>query len=149
MQINITRVVAAACGGALLSIVKPTLPLAAICTGMVVADVVTAWSLSRRVARAHPDVAKSGAGKVQSHRIGKSLITLGKIYALLLMATAIDQSIVASGDMKVARFCAGAVCFWQAISVLENESSCSDAKWARIAKRYLIDKAKRHVNEVV
>ena len=43
------------------------------------------------------------------------------------------------------RFCAGAVCFWQAVSVLENESSCSNASWARIARRFLIDKAARHL----
>jgi hypothetical protein len=145
MQLNITRTIAAGCGGIASTIIEPTLPLAAICTGMVMADVVTAWSLSRRIAKQHPETAKAGVGKLQSHRLGKSIITLGKIYALLLMATAIDQNIMGGSEMQVSRFCAGAVCFWQAISVLENESSCSDAKWARIARRYLIDKARRHL----
>ncbi len=146
MQMNIPRIVAAACGGALAAVVQPALPLAAICTGMVMADVVTAWSLSRRIARLQPDAVRNGVGKLQSHRLGKALITLGKIYALLLMATAIDSTILVSADMQLSRFCAGAVCFWQAISVLENEASCSSAKWARIARRYLIDKAKRHLS---
>jgi hypothetical protein len=144
MQLNITRIIAAGSGGMICSVFQPTLPLAAICTGMVVADVYTAWMLSRRVARLKPESAKTGAGKLQSNRLGKALITLGKIYALLIMATAIDHSILNNTDLQLSRFCAGAVCFWQAISVLENESSCSDAAWARIARRWLIDKARRH-----
>ncbi len=40
---------------------------------------------------------------------------------------------------------AGAVCFWQLLSILENESTCSDARWARVARRFLIDKARRHL----
>lgn len=39
----------------------------------------------------------------------------------------------------------GAVFFWQLMSILENESTCSDARWARIARRYLADKSKRHI----
>lgn len=139
------RVAAAAVGGAAMTLIKPALPLAGLCTAMVLTDVVTAWSLSRRVARVHPQAAQRGAGKLQSRRLSRMLVTLGKVYALLLLATAVDLTIVADGTARTARFCAGAVCLWQAISVLENEASCSDAAWARIARRWLIDKARRHL----
>lgn len=146
MPINSTRIAAAALGGIVSNLIQPVLPLAIICTAMVLADVVSAWALSRRVARTYPNALKRGAGKIQSHKLGKSLITIGKIYALLIMATAIDTTVLGNADLRLARFSAGAVCFWQAISVLENEASCSNASWARIARRWLIDKARRHFN---
>ena len=33
------------------------------------------------------------------------------------------------------------------MSVLENESTCSDAKWAAKARKYLADKTDRYLNE--
>lgn len=67
-MLNTTRCICAAIGGFLWSLVLPVMPYAALCTAMVAADTVTAWTLSRRVARAHPDRAAAGAGKFQSRR---------------------------------------------------------------------------------
>ncbi|MDO5394350.1 MAG: hypothetical protein Q4F07_00135 [Bacteroidales bacterium] len=141
-----TRYLAAAIGGILWSLVLPALPYAALCTAMVCADAVTAWTLSRRVARRYGRKARNaGAGKIQSRRMARMLVTLGKIYALLILASAIDAVIMRdAGSVSALRFSAGAVCLWQTVSILENEASCSDASWARIARRWLIDKAKRH-----
>ena len=144
-MLNTTRCICAAIGGFLWSLVLPVMPYAALCTAMVAADTVTAWTLSRRVARAHPDRAAAGAGKFQSRRLAKTLVTMAKIYALLLLAHAADVVLSPPLAVSMLRFCAGAVCFWQAVSVLENESSCSNASWARIARRFLIDKAARHL----
>lgn len=141
-----TRYIAAAIGGLLWSLILPVLPYAGLCTAMVVADTVTAWTLSRRVARRYPaSVGRTGAGKMQSRRMSQMLITLAKVYALLVIAAATDAVLALPFEISVLKFSAGAVCFWQAISVLENESSCSDAAWARIARRFLIDKARRHL----
>lgn len=141
-----TRITAATLGGTATALLAPALPYAGVCTMMVVADMVTAWTLSRRVARKHPDrAARNDAGKLQSRGLGKMLVTLTRVYALLLMAMALDAVLLPEGGGRILRFCAGAVCFWQAISVLENESSCSDARWARAARRYLVDKARRHL----
>lgn len=141
-----TRLTAASLGGAAMTLLSPALPCAGVCTMMVVADMVTAWTLSRRVARTLPRRASgSDAGKFQSRRFGKMLVTLTRVYALLLMAVALDAVLLPDGQGRILRFCTGAVCFWQAISVLENEASCSDARWARWARRFLIDKARRHL----
>lgn len=144
-MLNATRCIAATLGGLLWSLVLPVMPHVALCTAMVLADTFTAWTLSRRVARAHPDHA-AGAGKLQSRRLARTLATLAKIYALLLLAHAVDVVLMPPFSVSALRFCAGAVCFWQTISVLENESSCSNASWARIARRFLIDKASRHLS---
>ena len=45
------------------------------------------------------------------------------------------------------RIIAGAICFWQLLSILENESTCSTARWALLARKFLVDKAKRHLSE--
>ena len=39
---------------------------------------------------------------------------------------------------------AGIFCFWNFWSILENESSLKDARWAKIMQRILVDKAERH-----
>lgn len=41
--------------GAALAVLEPTLPYLLICTMMIFADCYTAWSLARRVAKAHPE----------------------------------------------------------------------------------------------
>lgn len=144
MQTLTFRAPWAALGGALLSLVDVTMPFALICTAMVVADCASAWALSRRVRRVHPRA--SSAGKLSSRRLGRVVVTLGRIYALLLLAAAVDCWIVADGTHAVMRFCAGAVVVWQTLSILENEASCSDARWAVHARRYLVDKVKRHLD---
>lgn len=158
--LNTLRTVAATLGGVFMTVAMPVLPYAGLCTAMVLADGVTAWSLGRRVARRCGQAARKDAGRLQSRGLGVMLVTLAKVYALLLLASAVDIVIVqgadpdavasllpTGGSHPVLRFCAGAVCFWQAVSVLENEAACSDARWARIARRFLIDKARRHLRQ--
>lgn len=147
MTVNNIRLIAATAGGALTTVAAPTLPYAALCTAMVCADVVTAWTLGMRVRRRYGALQTRGAqsGRLQSRHLARTVVTLIKIYALLLLASAVDIVLVGDGTPRTLRFCAGAVCFWQAVSVLENEASCSDASWARIARRWLIDKARRHL----
>lgn len=129
-----------------MSLLETTLPYAALCTAMVLADVVTAWSLSVRVRRQYGSrAAQFGAGKVQSRRLGQIPVTLGKIYFLLLVSTAVDALLLQGTAVSALRFSTGAVCLWQGVSVLENEASCSNASWARIARRWLMDKAARHL----
>lgn len=47
-------------------------------------------------------------------------------------------------DMYLANITAGAFCMVQVLSILENESSCNEAKWAKALQKILIDKTKRH-----
>lgn len=131
-------------GAAVTSFFVPVMPFAAVCSGAVVADCVSAVMLSRRVRRKYVGK-KAVTGKILSRRLGNTITTLAKIYAALLLAHGVDLVIVPSLGGGCMRFVAGAVCFWQAWSVLENESSANDALWARIAQRFLVDKAERHL----
>lgn len=126
--------------GGVLAFLKPTVPFIALCTVAVLFDCYTAWALSKRVKKKYPG---ANDGKFKSHYFGRVFLTLIKIYALTVLAFLIDHYICMD-SFRLANIVAGAVCFWQVWSMLENESSCNDARWARIAQKILVDKTERH-----
>lgn len=126
--------------GALLAMLEPTIPFIVICTFAVLCDCYTAWALSRRVKRRFG----RNDGKFKSHHAGRVVVTLIKVYALTVLAFLIDMYIFPDWTFRLPNIVAGAVCFWQVWSMLENESSCNDARWAKIAQRIMVDKTERH-----
>ena len=104
--------------GAITAILAPTLPYLIICTLMIFADCFTAWQLSKRARKAHPERVSKDGRKFKSQHFGLP----------------IDLTKVA----------AGAICFWQLWSILENESSCNGARWAKLLQRIVVDKTERH-----
>jgi uncharacterized membrane protein YbaN (DUF454 family) len=127
--------------GAVLAFLEPTVPFILICTFAVLCDCYTAWALSRRVKKKYPG---ANDGKFKSNYAGRVFMTLLKTYALIALAFLIENFIFEGLPVKLSNIIAGAVCFWQIWSMLENESSCNDARWAKIAQRILIDKTERH-----
>ncbi len=126
----------------------PLLPYAFVCTLFVLADCYTAWQLGRRLRRKYPNASGPHAGRLSSRRFGRTIATLIKIYAALILASAAEHVLfgVSEASFSCTRLTAGAICFWQLLSILENESTCSDARWAATARRFLIDKTSRHIN---
>ena len=127
--------------GALVAMLQPTVPFIIICTIAILFDCYTAWSLSRRVKKKYPG---ANDGKFKSRYAGRVFVTLIKVYALTILAYLVQTFILEGLPIKLANIVAAAVCFWQVWSMLENESSCNDAKWAKIAQRILVDKTERH-----
>lgn len=127
--------------GALVALLYPTISFIVICSIAVFMDCYTAWALSRRVKKKYPG---ANDGKFKSIHAGRVLVTLIKIYALIILAFLIDQFIIPDISLRLTNIVAGAVCFWQVWSMLENESSCNEARWAKIAQRVLVDKTERH-----
>lgn len=127
--------------GAIVAILEPQVPFLFVCTLAVLLDAYTAWSLSRRVKKKYPG---ANDGKFKSCYFGRVVVTLIKIYALIVLVAFIEAYIFESMPVKLVNIVSGAVCFWQIWSMLENESSCNDAKWAKIAQRILVDKTERH-----
>lgn len=127
--------------GALVAMLQPTVPFIIICTIAILFDCYTAWSLSRRVKKKYPG---ANDGKFKSRYAGRVFVTLIKVYALTILAYLVQTFILEGIPIKLANIVAAAVCFWQFWSMLENESSCNDAKWAKIAQRILVDKTERH-----
>lgn len=130
--------------GAAMAILEPTLPYILICSMMILADCYTAWSLSRRARKAHPDKVSADGKKFKSKHFGEVLVTLLKAWALIIMSFLIQRHITDGMPVDLTKVAAGAICFWQLWSILENESSCNGAKWATILQRILVDKTSRH-----
>lgn len=130
--------------GAVLAILEPTLPYILICTLLILADCFTAWQLGKRVAKAHPERVKKDRHKFASSHFGKVLITLLKSYFLVIAAYLIQSYITNGLPIDLTNIAAGAICFWQSWSILENESSCNGSKWARTLQKILVDKTERH-----
>lgn len=127
--------------GAICAFLEPTVPFILICTFAILCDCYTAWSLSRRVKKTYPG---ANDGKFKSNYAGRVFITLLKVYSLIVLAYLIETYIFEGLPVKLTNIVAGAVCFWQVWSMLENESSCNNARWAKIAQRILVDKTERH-----
>ena len=142
-QINLFKPLVTALATALAAVVRTALPAVALCTAMIAIDTFTAWRLSCRVRRKHPE-APGQPGRIHSRRLGRALVSLGKVYVLLLVSAAID--VVLTPATSVLQLSAGAVTAWQAVSILENESSCTEARWPSWLKRYLADKVGRHLH---
>ncbi len=130
--------------GAVIAMLEPTLPYILICTIMILADCFTAWSLSRRAHKAHPDKVSPDGKKFKSKHFGEVLITLLKSWTLIIMAYLMQRYIADGMPVDLTKIAAGAICFWQLWSILENESSCNGAKWAKIMQKILVDKTSRH-----
>ena len=127
--------------GMVCALLAPTFPFILVCTLAVLCDCYTAWALSRRVKKKYPG---ANDGKFKSKDAGQVFITLIKVYTLIVLAFLIETYIFEGLPIKLANIVAGAVCFVQIWSMLENESSCNNAKWAKVLQRIMVDKTERH-----
>ena len=56
----------------------------------------------------------------------------------------IEIYVLKEPSLEVTKYVTALFCFIQLISILENESSCNEAWWARVLQKILSDKTKRH-----
>ena len=131
----------AALFGAMIAILEPTIDYVAICTLAVMMDCYTAWRLSARVKKAHPD---ANDGKFKSRHGRRIFGTILKIYSLIVLAYLVDTVIFPWTVLYLPNIVAAAFCFIQVWSILENESSCNGSRWAKMAQKILVNKAERH-----
>lgn len=131
--------------GALLALLEPTLPFILICSFAIFCDCYTAWRLDKRVKAKFGEKAPKSSGKFLSSKAGRVIHTLIKVYALIILAYFINMYITSGLGVDMTKVAAGAVCFWQLWSIFENESSCNDATWAKVAQKVLVDKTERHL----
>ena len=128
-----------------MALLEPTLPFILICSFAIFCDCYTAWRLDKRVKAKFGEKAPKSSGKFLSSKAGRVIHTLIKVYALIILAYFINMYITSGLGVDMTKVAAGAVFFWQFWSILENESSCNDAAWARVAQKVLVDKTERHL----
>jgi len=142
------KIAVTAAGGAAAAFVEPMLPVAGLCTTMVMADVVSAVRLRRRLRRAGK---LEVSARLSSKRFGRAVRTLTRVYAGLCVAHGADLALGSAisfltGGHSALNMLGVIVFVWQLMSVLENESTCSDSAWAAKARKYLADKTDRYLD---
>lgn len=124
--------------------IEPTIPMAAVCVFAVVLDCISAFRLNRRIKCKYPE---SGAdGKFKSQHASKILTDLGMVFLCIVLAYRIETDLLPIGSLYLANWVASIFCFVEFWSILENESSCNGASWAKFLQKFLVDKTERHIN---
>lgn len=141
---NFIKISIATLMGLATTVFQLTVPMFILTATFVVADVITAIRLQRRLAAA----GKINRCKVRlsSARLGRIFVTLSKILGLLVLTALADHLILSPLGIPALKLVAGAICFWQALSILENEAAENDAPWAEAARKFLINKAQRYLD---
>ena len=122
--------------------------VACVMIAFVVYDAVTAFQLDKRVRLSHPTQVKERKSKFRSYLFGKVVrSTIPKRLALILLAYLCQKYVCVHVNMPLPYIVTGVICFEQAWSILENESSCrskSDGRLYQMLQRIMIDKTERH-----
>lgn len=134
--------------GYLIAEFEPTFPLITVAIIFILFDAYTAWDLNKRVHAKYPTKSKRRAAKFTSFAFGKVIrVTIPKRLCVILLAYLAEKYVFLHLDLPLSYILTGVICFEQAWSILENESSCRDersSKFWRILQRVMIDKTERH-----
>lgn len=141
------------CGGAigwLLGEFEPTFPLIIVMVVFILYDAWTAFKLDKRAKLAYPDKVKRKQAHFTSFAFGKVIReTIPKRLCLVILAFLVEHWVFIHVQIPLSYIVTGAVCFEQAWSILENESSCrteEESRLFRMLKRIMIDKTERHLD---
>lgn len=136
-----------AASGWLIANFRPTFPLLAVVLCFITYDAVSALRLERRAKAKYPEQAKEG--KFTSDGFAKVVKeTVPTRLAAIILAYMVERWVFVFMDFPASYCVAGLICFEQAWSIAENESSCRDDVnifW-RLLRRVMIDKTARHLN---
>ena len=126
----------------------PTFPLIIVAVVFILYDAWTAFQLDRRVHSKYPDKTKRMEAKFTSFAFGKVIrSTIPKRLWLILLAYIVEHWVFVHISIPLSYIVTGVICFEQAWSILENESSCrseQDSRFWRLLQKIMIDKTARH-----
>lgn len=141
---SIPRLIAAFVG-MIWAYLQPTFPYALVCVMAVVIDCITAARLNRRIKRHFPN--SKADGKIKSARMSKMVQDLLVVWLCILLATGVDEKLLGHfGGLHLGQYVAAIFVVCTAVSILENESSCNGAAWARLAQKIVANKVFRHID---
>lgn len=127
---------------------KPTFPLIIVAIIFIVYDAWTAYCLDKRVHVKYPDKTKREAAKFTSFAFGKVIrSTIPKRLWLILLAYMVEHWVFVHISIPLSYIVTGVICFEQAWSILENESSCrseNESRFWKTLQRIMVDKTERH-----
>jgi hypothetical protein len=148
---TITRVVAGLIG-ILWCYVEPSLNYIAVCFLALVLDCYTAWRCNRRIYSRYREAIKRNPkckmdGKLRSKKMAKMVQDFSVLVMAIFLAVIIDKDLLAHmGELHLANYLSVIYCSVQFVSILENESTCKGAAWAKVVQKIVADKTERHFN---
>ena len=148
---TITRVVAGLIG-ILWCYIEPSLNYIAVCFLALVLDCYTAWRCNRRIYSRYREAIKRNPkckmdGKLRSKKMAKMVQDFSVLVMAIFLAVIIDKDLLAHmGELHLANYLAVIYCSVQFVSILENESTCNGAAWAKVVQKIVADKTERHFN---
>lgn len=148
---TITRIVAGLIG-ILWCYIEPSLNYIAVCFLALVLDCYTAWRCNRRIYSRYRAAIKRNPkckmdGKLRSKKMAKMVQDFSVLIMAIFLAVIIDNDLLAHmGELHLANYLAVIYCSVQFVSILENESTCNGAAWAKVVQKIVADKTERHFN---
>lgn len=148
---TITRIVAGLIG-ILWCYIEPSLNYISVCFFALVLDCYTAWRCNRRIYSRYREAIKRNPkckmdGKLRSKKMAKMVQDFSVLIMAIFLAVIIDNDLLAHmGELHLANYLAVIYCSVQFVSILENESTCNGAAWAKVVQKIVADKTERHFN---
>lgn len=129
----------------------PAFPLIIVMIIFVLYDAYTAYKLDKRAHIYYPEATKRHEAKFTSFKFKEVIIdTIPKRLMLILLAYLVEHWVCIHVKIPLSYVVTGAICFEQAWSFLENESSCrpdTDSRLFRFLQRIMVDKTARHFDD--
>lgn len=132
--------------------IEPSLNYIGVCFFALVLDCYTAWRCNRRIYLTYREQIKKNPkckmdGKLRSKKMAKMVQDFSVLIMAIFLATAIDDGLFGYMDkLHLANYLAATYCAVQFVSIVENESTCNGAAWARVMQKLVADKTERHFN---
>lgn len=127
---------------------RPTFPLIAVAIIFILYDAYTAFKLDKRVHAAYPEKTDRKKAKFTSFAFGKVVKqTIPKRLWLIVLAYLVEHWVFIHMQVPLSYILTGVICFEQAWSILENESSCrpeAEHRFWKALQQVMVDKTARH-----
>lgn len=146
----ITRAIAAVLG-LLWAYVEPSINFITVCFFALIIDCYTAWRCNQRIYTAYREQIKKNPkcrmdGKLRSRKMMKMVWNFSVLILCVCLASFLDREVLGYMDTHLANQLTAMYCLVQFVSILENESTCNGASWARVLQKIVADKTERHFN---
>lgn len=127
---------------------KPAFPLVVVAVIFILYDTWTAYRLDRRAHAAYPERTARHEAKFTSFAFGKVVKqTIPKRLWLIFLAYLAEHWVFIHINIPLSYVITGVICFEQAWSILENESSCrpeAEHRFWKALQQIMVDKTARH-----
>lgn len=146
----VTRAIAAVLG-LLWAHIEPSINFIAVCFFALIIDCYTAWRCNRRIYDKYQEEIRRNPkctmdGKLRSKKMAKMVWSFSVLIMCICLASYLDRNILGYMNTHLANQLTAMYCLVQFVSILENESTCNGATWAKVLQKIVADKTDRHFN---